>query len=62
MGNYFLNAPLSILQHLTGESRPDAKLIGETILAGMINLNTVSQVEVITSFTDSKLSKISEML
>src|SRR5690606_14155930 len=29
---------------LTGESKPDTKSKGETVLAGMINLNTVSQV------------------
>jgi Cd2+/Zn2+-exporting ATPase len=47
---------------LTGESKPDSKSKGETILAGMINLNTISQVEVTTAFTDSKLSKILEMV
>ncbi|MES2805482.1 MAG: heavy metal translocating P-type ATPase [Bacteroidota bacterium] len=47
---------------LTGESKPDTKSKGEVILAGMINLNTVSQVEVTTAFTDSKLSKILEMV
>ncbi|MFV8324001.1 heavy metal translocating P-type ATPase [Flavobacterium sp. LS2R12] len=47
---------------LTGESKPDTKSKGETILAGMINLNTISQVEVTTVFTDSKLSKILEMV
>lgn len=47
---------------LTGESRPDTKSKGETILAGMINLNTISQVKVTTAFTDSKLSKILEMI
>jgi Cd2+/Zn2+-exporting ATPase len=47
---------------LTGESKPDSKLKGETVLAGMINLNTVAQVEVTTAYTDSKLSKILEMV
>nr|WP_315179671.1 heavy metal translocating P-type ATPase [uncultured Flavobacterium sp.] len=47
---------------LTGESKPDTKSKGEVILAGMINLTTVSQVEVTTPFTDSKLSKILEMV
>ena len=28
---------------LTGESKPDTKIKGETVLAGMINLNTVAQ-------------------
>ncbi|NHN27282.1 cadmium-translocating P-type ATPase [Flavobacterium jejuense] len=47
---------------LTGESKPDSKLKGETVLAGMINLNAVSQVKVTTAYTDSKLSKILEMV
>ncbi len=47
---------------LTGESRPDAKYKGEQVLAGMINLNTVSEVKVTALFKDSKLSKILEMV
>ncbi len=47
---------------LTGESKPDSKIKGETVLAGMINLNAVSQVKVTTAYTDSKLSKILEMV
>jgi len=47
---------------LTGESKPDTKLKGETVLAGMINLNTVVEVKVTTAYTDSKLSKILEMV
>lgn len=47
---------------LTGESKPDTKSKGETVLAGMINLNTVSQVKVTTAYTDSKLSKILELV
>lgn len=47
---------------LTGESKPDTKSKGETVLAGMINLNTVSQIKVTTAYTDSKLSKILEMV
>ncbi|WP_417983315.1 heavy metal translocating P-type ATPase [Flavobacterium sp. LB1P71] len=47
---------------LTGESKPDTKTKGETVLAGMINLNTVAQVEVTAIFTDSKLSRILEMV
>lgn len=47
---------------LTGESKPDTKVKGETVLAGMINLNTVSQVKVTTAYTDSKLSKILELV
>ena len=47
---------------LTGESKPDTKNKGETVLAGMINLNTVAQVKVTTAYTDSKLSKILELV
>lgn len=47
---------------LTGESKPDSKTKGETVLAGMINLNSVSQVKVTTAYTDSKLSKILELV
>jgi Cd2+/Zn2+-exporting ATPase len=47
---------------LTGESKPNTKSKGEMVLAGMINLNTVAQVEVTAIFTDSKLSKILEMV
>lgn len=47
---------------LTGESKPDTKTKGETVLAGMINLNTVSQVKVTRAYTDSKLAKILELV
>lgn len=47
---------------LTGESKPDTKTEGETVLAGMINLNTVSRVKVTAAYQDSKLSKILEMV
>ncbi|RKD17645.1 cadmium-translocating P-type ATPase [Pelobium manganitolerans] len=47
---------------LTGESKPDTKSKGETVLAGMINLNTITQVKVTTAYTDSKLSKILELV
>ncbi|WP_299176191.1 HAD-IC family P-type ATPase, partial [uncultured Chryseobacterium sp.] len=47
---------------LTGESKPDTKKKGEIVLAGMINLNTVSQVKVTTAYKDSKLSKILELV
>jgi Cd2+/Zn2+-exporting ATPase len=47
---------------LTGESKPDTKYKGDTILAGMINLNTVAEVTVTTLFKDSKLSRILEMV
>jgi len=47
---------------LTGESKPDTKNKGETVLAGMINLNSVVQVKVTTAYNDSKLSKILELV
>jgi len=47
---------------LTGESKPDTKAKGEAVLAGMINLNSVCQVKVTTAYSDSKLSKILEMV
>ncbi|MFE3868251.1 heavy metal translocating P-type ATPase [Flavobacterium sp. LS2P90] len=47
---------------LTGESKPDTKSKDEMVLAGMINLNSVAEVEVTAIFTDSKLSKILEMV
>lgn len=43
---------------LTGESKPDTKYQGETVLAGMINLQQISQVQITTAYQDSKLSKI----
>jgi len=47
---------------LTGESKPDTKRAGETVLAGMINLNLVADIKVTALFKDSKLSKILEMV
>ncbi|MEP6929638.1 MAG: heavy metal translocating P-type ATPase, partial [Flavobacterium sp.] len=47
---------------LTGESKPDTKNKGESVLAGMINLNAVTEVKVSALYTDSKLSKILEMV
>ena len=47
---------------LTGESKPDTKAKGETVLAGMINLNAVCEVRVTTAFEDSKLSKILDLV
>jgi Cd2+/Zn2+-exporting ATPase len=47
---------------LTGESKPDSKRKGETVLAGMINLDTVALIRVTTAYEDSKLSKILELV
>ncbi|BFM44744.1 heavy metal translocating P-type ATPase [Flavobacterium sp. CFS9] len=47
---------------LTGESKPDTKVKGETVLAGMINGSTIALVKVTAAYNDSKLSKILEMV
>ncbi|MFD2598701.1 heavy metal translocating P-type ATPase [Sphingobacterium corticis] len=47
---------------LTGESKPNTKFRGQEVLAGMINLNAPSQVRVGKAYTDSKLSKILELV
>ncbi len=47
---------------LTGESRPDTLRRGDPVLAGMINQNAVAQVRVTTAYTDSKLSRILDMV
>jgi Cd2+/Zn2+-exporting ATPase len=47
---------------LTGESKPDTKNKGDAVLAGMINLNAVSLVKVTAAYTDSKLSRILELV
>jgi Cd2+/Zn2+-exporting ATPase len=47
---------------LTGESKPDSKKQNDSVLAGMINLNTVAEVKVTVEYIDSKLSKILEMV
>ncbi|MDR1876161.1 MAG: cadmium-translocating P-type ATPase [Flavobacteriaceae bacterium] len=47
---------------LTGESAPQTKEKGETILAGMINLNAASLMTVTTPYSDSKLSKILDLV
>ncbi|MFC7523319.1 heavy metal translocating P-type ATPase [Parapedobacter sp. GCM10030251] len=43
---------------LTGESKPDTKVAGDSVLAGMINLNTVAQIRITAAYHDSKLSRI----
>src|SRR5690606_18381129 len=47
---------------LTGESKPDSKEKGAEVLAGMVNLNSLSQVKVTRAYTDSKLSRILELV
>ena len=47
---------------LTGESAPDSKKKGETVLAGMLNLNKVIDVKTTSLFADTKLSKILKLV
>jgi len=47
---------------LTGESVPQTMQKGETVLAGMINQDTLSQIAVTAAFQDTKLSKILAMV
>ncbi len=47
---------------LTGESVPQTKETGETVLAGMINLDTLAQVTVTATYQDTKLSRILAMV
>ncbi|WP_210521865.1 heavy metal translocating P-type ATPase [Hymenobacter terricola] len=47
---------------LTGESVPQTMQKGETVLAGMINQDTLSQISVTAAFKDTKLSKILAMV
>jgi Cd2+/Zn2+-exporting ATPase len=47
---------------LTGESAPQTKQPGDTVLAGMINLESLIQVTVTAAFKDTKLSKILAMV
>jgi len=47
---------------LTGESVPDDKEKGDTVLAGMVNLNTVAEIKVNTLYANTKLSKILKLV
>lgn len=47
---------------LTGESKPDTKARGDAVWAGMVNLNSVALVQVTTAYTESKLSRILDMV
>ena len=47
---------------LTGESAPDTKEKGETVLAGMINLNTLIEIKTTSKHEDTKLSKILKLV
>lgn len=47
---------------LTGESVPDDKKKGDTVLAGMLNLNAVAEIKVTALYADTKLSKILKLV
>ncbi|MCJ8167615.1 cadmium-translocating P-type ATPase [Pontibacter sp. E15-1] len=47
---------------LTGESKPDTKMKGETVLAGMINLDRVIELRVTSGYENSALSKILQLV
>ncbi|MBB6609701.1 cadmium-translocating P-type ATPase [Pontibacter sp. Tf4] len=47
---------------LTGESKPDTKAKGETVLAGMINLDQVIELKVTSAYENSALSKILKLV
>ncbi|WP_246343465.1 heavy metal translocating P-type ATPase [Adhaeribacter radiodurans] len=47
---------------LTGESKPDTKSKGEKVLAGMINLDQVIQLQVTSTYENSALSKILQLV
>jgi len=47
---------------LTGESVPSDKQKGDTVLAGMVNLNAVCELEVSSEYNDTKLSKILKLV
>ncbi|WP_400190882.1 heavy metal translocating P-type ATPase [Hymenobacter sp. B81] len=47
---------------LTGESAPQTRQPGETVLAGMVNLDTLAHVRVTAAFADTRLSRILAMV
>jgi Cd2+/Zn2+-exporting ATPase len=47
---------------LTGESRPSVIRIGEKVLAGMVNLEKVIELEVEKKYADSSLARILDMV
>lgn len=47
---------------LTGESRPKTINKGETVLAGMLNINIVIEIKVSKEYTDSSLAKILDIV
>lgn len=47
---------------LTGESKPDTKSTGESVLAGMVNLDKLVELRVTSTYEDSALSKILKLV
>lgn len=47
---------------LTGESKPSTYKIGETVLAGMLNLENVVEIKTTKKFEDSSIAKILQMV
>ncbi|MBY0068200.1 heavy metal translocating P-type ATPase [Empedobacter falsenii] len=47
---------------LTGESKPSTYKIGETVLAGMLNLENVIEIQTTKKFEDSSIAKILQMV
>jgi Cd2+/Zn2+-exporting ATPase len=47
---------------LTGESKPKTIQKGETVLAGMLNLDKVIELKVVRKFADSSLARILDMV
>ncbi|MDR1501848.1 MAG: heavy metal translocating P-type ATPase, partial [Prevotella sp.] len=47
---------------LTGESKPKTISAGETVLAGMLNLDKVIEIKVAKKYQDSSLARILEMV
>lgn len=61
-GNLMSNDAVLNTSTLTGESTPDTKIKGNKVLAGMVNLNKVIEIEVTSKFEDTKLSKILKLV
>ncbi|HEY9168446.1 MAG TPA: heavy metal translocating P-type ATPase [Lutibacter sp.] len=61
-GNLMSNDAVLNTATLTGESTPDTKIKGDKVLAGMVNLNKVIEIEVTSKFEDTKLSKILKLV
>ena len=47
---------------LTGESVPDDKKKGDTVLAGMVNISNIIEIKTTRNYADTKLSKILKLV